>query len=444
MGKARTAKTPNMRLREQREQRQLTQAALAEKLGVSTLTVGRWERGEAVPTPYALKKLCTLLEATPQALGFPPEEEKITRIQDNEAQAPIRSAFRLSRRGLVIGAAVGSLAVVSSGAVLIASRARASSPTPVLSSHRPQPKMLKPSLIYTGHLKRVESVAWHPTDIYLASASADGIVRVWHAQNGDDLFFSQCAPGIIYWLAWSPNGQWLALAGDNRAVWVIPASPSQRLTPNTCPSPYREHQGPVYACAWSPDSSWIASGGQDETLRVWSVATKDLRFTPIQITSPISTVDWSPDGTFVLFGAKDGHIYRCEASTGQHLTIYRGHTLPVNAVAWAPTARQFASASDDGTMRVWDTATGRVEHIYRANQAAVDAVAWSADGRYLASGGEDKLAHIWDARTFEDLYACAGNLNIVNALAWSHHGYRLASAGQDKSVQIWDLSTASP
>src|SRR5579885_1728526 len=76
MGKARTAKTPNMRLREQREQRQLTQAALAEKLGVSTLTVGRGERGEAVPTPYALKKLCTLLEATPQALGFEQDKEK--------------------------------------------------------------------------------------------------------------------------------------------------------------------------------------------------------------------------------------------------------------------------------------------------------------------------------------------------------------------------------
>jgi putative transcriptional regulator len=61
---------PNVRLREQREQRYLTQAELAEKIGVSEMTVGRWERGEASPAPYAVKKLCVFFDTTPQELGL--------------------------------------------------------------------------------------------------------------------------------------------------------------------------------------------------------------------------------------------------------------------------------------------------------------------------------------------------------------------------------------
>ncbi|HLG62352.1 MAG TPA: helix-turn-helix domain-containing protein [Ktedonosporobacter sp.] len=440
MGKART---PNMQLRQRREELHLTQAELADRLGVSTLTVGRWERGEVVPTPYALRKLCTILEATPQALGFSQEEEAGAPTTESDRESSTRPRpSRLTRRTLLVSAVTaGAVAVGGGTAILLMHQVRgAPSSSPTISLPNPGPQTLKSSLVYTGHVKRVESVAWHPTDAYLASASADGIVRVWHSQNGDDLSASQCTSGVISWIAWSPDGQSLALCGGARAVWIIPAFPSAHLTPETCPLPYQGHQDVVNSCAWSPDSRWIASGGQDESLQVWSAQTKRLRFPSLQITNPISSVDWSPDGNSLVFGAKDGKIYSCDALTGQHLTTYSGHTDAVNAVAWAPTSQQFASTSDDGTVRIWNAATGHVERIYPTNGTPVDATAWSANGRYLATGGKDNLVRIWNTSTIEQLYTCEGNLDIVNAVAWSHHGYRIASAGQDKSVHIWDLS----
>lgn len=438
MGKVRT---PNIQLREHREQHHLTQATLAEMLGVSTLTVGRWERGEAFPTPYALKKLCTILEADAEALGFSQEGGEETTSGESVKPVLDRSlAPRVRRRTLLTSVVTGSL-VAATGAALLIHEVKGSAPAALPSPQFSQPQTLQPSLVYTNHTKRVESVAWHPTDAYLASASADGIVRVWSTQNKDDISVSQCAMRGIFWLAWSPDGRRLALAGSERSVWIIPALASGYLTPDKCPLPYRGHQGDVLSCAWSPDGQWIVSGGMDEMLQVWSANTMSLRFPPIRLASPVETVSWSPDERTLLFGAGDGQIYRCDASSGQHLTKYSGHASAVNVLEWAPSGQQFVSASDDGIVRIWNVATGRVERTYQANKKQVDATAWSADGRYLASGGKDNLAHIWKASTAQNLYTCAGNSSILNALAWSHRGYRLASAGQDQVVRVWDLDT---
>jgi len=52
---------PNVLLRDAREQQRWTQKVVAGKIGVSVLTVGRWERGETAPSRYACSKLCRLL-----------------------------------------------------------------------------------------------------------------------------------------------------------------------------------------------------------------------------------------------------------------------------------------------------------------------------------------------------------------------------------------------
>ncbi len=446
MGRARG---PNIQLRERRERYQLTQAALAEKIGVNTLTVGRWERGEAVPTAYALKKLCTLLEATPQTLGFEQDQEAGA-LEPAEVEQPSQQASRLLTRRALMGVGAAGIAVGIGVAAFAMDRAGIFSQASDSASqhHAPlQPatqQTIQPSLIYKGHVKRVETVAWHPTDdAYLASASADGIVRVWQSKDGGDLAFSQCTSDIVNCIAWSPDGRSLALASNRQAVQILPMSPPQPFTLGTCPAPYPGAQGSMSACTWSPDGRWIAAGGQDQILWVWSVPSRDFRFAPLQINSPIATVAWSPDGRSILFGTDDWLIYRCDSSTGRLLSTYKGHTGQVNSVAWSPDGQQFASGSDDGTMRIWNPFTGQLSHICQLNQRPgqdhVDTVAWSADGRYLASGGEGQLVHIWNAQAGTHLYDCAGNTSKINAVAWSHHGYRVASAGQDQSVQIWDL-----
>ena len=61
---------PNTLLRAARERRGWSQAALAERVGTTELTVGRWERGERSPQLLYRAKLCELFGMTAEELGL--------------------------------------------------------------------------------------------------------------------------------------------------------------------------------------------------------------------------------------------------------------------------------------------------------------------------------------------------------------------------------------
>src|SRR5574337_424785 len=60
----------NERLKAAREQRCWTQARLAEEVGTTPGTVGRWERGESIPFPHYREKLCQVFGKSPEELGL--------------------------------------------------------------------------------------------------------------------------------------------------------------------------------------------------------------------------------------------------------------------------------------------------------------------------------------------------------------------------------------
>jgi len=61
---------PNEQLRRAREQHHLTQKELAEKIGVTNITVNRWENGKVKPVPYYRRKLSKFFQMDDEALGF--------------------------------------------------------------------------------------------------------------------------------------------------------------------------------------------------------------------------------------------------------------------------------------------------------------------------------------------------------------------------------------
>ena len=67
----------NVSLRELRKQRGWTQAEVAEALGVTDLTVRRWELGQTTPSVYHVKKLCDLFEKSPEELGLLQQRQSV-------------------------------------------------------------------------------------------------------------------------------------------------------------------------------------------------------------------------------------------------------------------------------------------------------------------------------------------------------------------------------
>lgn len=71
--------------------------------------------------------------------------------------------------------------------------------------------------------------------------------------------------GPIFALAWSPDGQYIAVGGASPEVTVYDAESGKRV------SACKGHSAGIYSLTWSPDSKTVATGGFDGQVRLYEV-----------------------------------------------------------------------------------------------------------------------------------------------------------------------------
>ena len=164
----------------------------------------------------------------------------------------------------------------------------------------------------TGHEENIWSVAWSPDSRILGTTAWDGLVKIWVAATGQELF---------------------TLKGHRRGKWVA-------------------------TLAWNPDNRTLATGGWDQTIKVWDTALgREIRSLRAH-TGYVRALAWSPDGQRLASGSADTTVKLWDKQTGRELLTLRGHSDAVQSVAWSPDGRSLATASLDGTVRIWSTAKG--------------------------------------------------------------------------------------
>jgi WD40 repeat protein len=303
--------------------------------------------------------------------------------------------------------------------------------------------------IHRAHHTAAQIAAWSPDGKRIASTGKDRLALVWDAFDGGNLYTYQNHADVVNSLCWSPDGRHIASASRDQTVHIWDATSGARwlramaLFTGFRYSIFEGHSAEVNAVAWSPDGGYIASAGDDTCVLVWEATSKNV-ITHFQAhTDIVQVVAWSPDGKNVASVSIDHSVRIWNAGSKEVKFSYRNSSSIVQDLCWSPDGRHIALASSDHTVQIWNVLERSKIFTYKGHYDRLQAVAWSPDGQYIASGGNDQTVHIWKAvrqktpAGGKSAFIYSSHSGTIWSVAWSPDGQHIASTSEDGTVHVW-------
>ncbi len=354
------------------------------------------------------------------------------------------------------------------------------------------------------HADRVNSLAYSPDGLYVASASRDFTVKIWDLGNGrevvtyrghndqpDDPTRAGTNPLGATDAVFHPKDKVIATASGNQVhTWDPTTGKLIKTLVNL-----GKTDKPIKALAYSPDGKLLAVGSDDGILRVVESDTGKAVYTSNSRNARIERVAFSPNGKLialgdsnsqvavyvpegkgnqlamsvqgvdlgevmgVAFSSDSGSVFTCGrdgkarltagpspdgmsvGNTATKLRDFVGHSGPVTGLAVTNDGKFLVTSGDDKTVRVWDVTSGKPLRSFQGHMTKATAVAVRGDGRQVASASDDGAVRVWDLNTTDEHRAFTDSKESLWAVAISPNGKLVASAGADKKVRVYEVET---
>jgi pleiotropic regulator 1 len=158
------------------------------------------------------------------------------------------------------------------------------------------------------------------------------------------------------------------------------------------------HLGWVRALAVEPGNKWFASGAGDRTIKIWDLASGQLRLT---------------------------------------LT---GHISTVRGLAVSPRHPYLFSCGEDKMVKCWDLETNKVIRHYHGHLSGVYTLALHPIHDLLVTGGRDGVARVWDMRSRANIHVLSGHKGTVTDVKCQEADPQVITSSLDATVRLWDLA----
>lgn len=307
-----------------------------------------------------------------------------------------------------------------------------------------------------GHRDAVLSAAFSRDGKRLLTGSYDGSARLWDLESGQ----SRAFVGHDWWVwnaAFSPDERRIVTASQDGSamVWSVETGRAG--------APFLGHNGPVYAASFTPDGRRVATAGYDKRILLWDpAAVKSFDFEAMAAGRPqsasvavdvlaghsaaVRSIRFSKDGKLLLSGGNDNTVRLWDVASHKLIKTLRGHAGQVSACTFSKDGQKALSAGYDHLVKLWDIAgyqearvlQGKLLHGHRD---AILGAAFSPNGQQVVTASRDRTARLWNVATGSEIREFReGHDFLASRAVFFPDGRRLLTAAVDNTTRIWDVA----
>jgi WD40 repeat protein len=284
------------------------------------------------------------------------------------------------------------------------------------------------------------------------------LIRITDSTTGQSKLLTG-HPGVVKAIAYTSDGNYLAIAGNDRNIYVIDASKHTLLKALV------GHKGPIDSIAFSPDGRILLSCSKAENVRLWrwqDISEKNNYFA-FDI-EDVKKVAFSPDGKqFYMMG--DDKVYftiadaeslkiihtlatnkKYEETSGDMTVGYKG--IPIYDLAFSEDGKNVISSHYDGALRFWNIHTGKQVRRLNVSGRALF-IQTSRDGKsilaaFQANNGDYQIKLI-DAKFGKAFTEFSGEeTSFIRTLILSPDGQHFATSDILGHVLLWAMAAKKP
>lgn len=260
-------------------------------------------------------------------------------------------------------------------------------------------------------------------------------LTVWDFATGELVSRIEDMAQRTYAIAYSPDGNWVAVAGgipgvsgEVRLLRAADFSPVHLLGRST---------DVVHDVAFRPDGQQVAAAFADQSIRIYDVASGTEKLKLESHADWVMAVAWNADGSRLVSASRDKTAKLFDSATGDLLTTYSGHGQPVADVAFSSDSKQMFSCGDDKLVHCWNPDDGKKIADVTAHAGEVYKLV-VADGEIFTAAADRSVRQFHTAdraavRTFEN------HPDAVTALAVDLARKRLVTGCFDGHLRVWNL-----